>query len=197
MPETKQLMAFLSHARPTPAPFGRKAGRAAGLSWQEIRNRAAMAMQWARGCPGRRRVLTLDGPTVQGGSVRERPWKVAVPGNGNSPARETPIAPWAGELLQHWLQVRAGARIEGDFLFPSTRTGKPWGKESQYKCAKAVLEDAGLDSSEGGSFRLRHTFALRQLRRGFEPEAVARWLGVEPAVMDRYKRVVATPIDIV
>ncbi len=198
MSETKQLMAFLSHARPRPHLSAERRAAQQALSWQEIRNRAAMAMQLGAGLsPGDVRVLTLDGPTVQGGSVRERPWKVAVPGNGNSPARETPIAPWAGELLQHWLQVRAGARIEGDFLFPSTRTGKPWGKESQYKCAKAVLEDAGLDSSEGGSFRLRHTFALRQLRRGFEPEAVARWLGVEPAVMDRYKRVVATPIDIV
>ena len=70
--------------------------------------------------------------------------------------------------------VRVEARVQGDFLFPSTRTGKPWGKESQYKCARAVLQDAGLDSSEGGSFRLRHTFALRQLRRGFGEKTVTQ-----------------------
>jgi integrase len=141
--------------------------------------------------------LPLNSPVSRGGTVRARPWKVVVPGDGNSLPRETPIAPWAGELLQHWLTVRAEARIQGLFLFPSTRSGKPWGKESQYKCARAVLEEAGLDSAEGGSFRFRHTFALRQLRRGFDEPTVAQWLGVEPLVMERYRRVVSAPIDVV
>ena len=78
--------------------------------------------------------------------------------------------------MQHWIQVRAEAAIAGEFLLPSTRTGKPWSKLSHYQCARQVLEDAGLDSSEGGSFRLRHTFAIRQLRRGTDPVQVARWL---------------------
>ena len=60
-----------------------------------------------------------------------------------------------------------------------------------------MLEDARIDSADGGSFRLRHTFALRQLRRGTEPAQVARWLGVEPEVMARYDRVVAGPADVV
>ena len=52
-------------------------------------------------------------------------------------------------------------------LFPSTRsTGKPWGKVAQYNAAKEVLAATGLEDIEGGSFRLRHTFALRQLRKG-------------------------------
>ena len=55
----------------------------------------------------------------------------------------------------------------------------------------------GLNSSEGGSFRLRHTFALRQLRRGFKEKTVAQWLGVEPEVMARYRRVVGAPVDMV
>ena len=43
---------------------------------------------------------------------------------------------------------------------------------------------------EGGAYRLRHTFALRQLRRGKSPDLVAKWLGVvEMRVMDRYRRV--------
>ena len=101
------------------------------------------------------------------------------------------------ELLQHWLRVRAEVGIEGEFLFPSTRSGKPWSKLSHYKCARQVLEDAGLDSSEGGSFRLRHTFALRQLRRGTAPDQVARWLGIEPEAMTKYERVVVAPADVV
>lgn len=196
--EAKHLITFLSDARPRPGLSGARRDSHAAFTWQELRNRCAVALQLGGGLtPGDVRALTLASPISRGGRVRDRPWKVSVPGDGNSAARETPIAPWAGELLQHWLQVRAEARIEGDFLFPSTRTGKQWHKESHYKCAKKVLEDAGIDSREGGSFRLRHTFALRQLRRGFEPETVAAWLGVEPEVMGRYRRVVATPIDVV
>ena len=53
---------------------------------------------------------------------------------------------------------------------------------------ESVKEGQALE--EGGAFRLRHTFALRQLRRGKSPEVVAQWLGVvEMRVMDRYGRV--------
>lgn len=80
----------------------------------------------------------------------------------------------------------------GDFLFPSTRTGKQWSRDSHYMCANKVLEEAGVDSTEGGSFRLRHTFALRQLRRGTSSEQVAMWLGVEPDSMTQYGRLMET-----
>ena len=136
--------------------------------------------------PGDVRGLTLDSPVSQGGRVHGRAWKLHVPGDGNSPARETPVAPWAAELLRHWLTVRAELGIAGPFLFPSTRTGKQWLKPSQYESARRVLEEAVIDSQEGGSFRLRHTFAIRQLRRGTAPEQVARWMGIEPVKMKRY-----------
>jgi len=168
------------------------------FTWQQLRNRVAVSLQLGAGLtPGDVRVLTVHSPTTQGGRTRERPWKIAVPGNGNAPARETPIAPWAGELLQHWLQVRAEMEIAGDYLFPSTRSGKPWSKEAQYKSAKQVFEEAGLDAADGGSFRLRHTFALRQLRRGTDAVQVARWLGVEPDAMAKYRRVVTGPEQVV
>ncbi|MDM0108444.1 tyrosine-type recombinase/integrase [Variovorax sp. J22R24] len=194
--EARHLITYLSNARPRPGLSGARRDSHAAFTWQELRNRTAVALQLGGGLtPGDVRGLTLASPISRGGRVRDRPWKVLVPGDGNSSAHETPIAPWAGELLQHWLQVRAQTRIEGDHLFPSTRSGKPWHKESHYKSAKKVLEDAGIDSREGGSFRLRHTFALRQLRRGFEPEQVAAWLGVEPEAMYRYRRIV--PIDVI
>ena len=130
--------AILSDARPRPGSGGRRDAHAA-FTWQELRNRASVALQLGAGLtPGDVRALTLASPIARGGRVRERPWKVSVPGDGNSPARETPIAPWAGELLQHWLAVRAEARIAGNYPFPSTRTGKPWHKDSQYMCARRV-----------------------------------------------------------
>jgi integrase len=54
-----------------------------------------------------------------------------------------------------------------------------------------------MDSREGGSFRLRHTFAMRQLRRGTPADQVAAWMGVEPAEMRRYERVLPAAVEVV
>ena len=73
-----------------------------------------------------------------------------------------------------------------------TRSGKPWGKVAQYEAARRVLADAGLDADGGGSFRLRHSFALRQLQHGHDAGLVAGWLGVvDPQVMLRYQQALA------
>lgn len=196
--EARHLISFLSNARPRPGLSAQRRDSHLEFTWQELRNRVSVALQLGAGLsPGDVRLLRTQAPTLRGGRTSTRPWKVAVPGNGNAPARETPVAPWAGELLQHWLTVRSDSGILGDFLFPSTRSGKPWSKESQYKTARLVLEEAGLDASEGGSFKLRHTFALRQLRRGTAFDEVARWLGIEPEAMDKYRRVLTSPPDVV
>ncbi len=193
--EARQLIVHVSAARPR---AGRISAALAAMSWQEVRNRASVGLQLGAGLtPGDVRALTVDSPITLGSRVRGRPWKLQVPGNGTSQPRETPIAPWAAELLQYWLQVRQDARVAGAFLFPSTRTGKPWRADSQYMNARQVLEDAGMDSRAGGSFRLRHSFALRQLRRGTLPEQVAQWMGVEPAEMKRYERVLPAHIEVV
>lgn len=195
--EAKELITFLSNARPRPSLNSNRDAHKA-FTWQELRNRTAVALQLGAGLtPLDVRMLTLQSPTSSGGRIRDRPWKLAVPGNGDTPPRETPIAPWAAELLQHWLRIRSDAGIAGNQLFPSTRSGKPWSRDAQYKAARAVLQEAGLDSSEGGSFRLRHTFALRQLRRGTDADQVARWLGIEPEAMSQYQRVVTAPVDVV
>ena len=196
--EARRLITFLSEARPRPGLSASRRHAHRAFSWQQLRNRTALALQLGAGlAPGDVRALDVYAPISTGGRIRDRPWKVAVPGNGNLPARETPIAPWAGELLEHWLQVRTEAHIPGDHLFPSTATGKPWSKEAHYKAAKAVLEEAGLEAGEGGSFKLRHTFALRQLRRGTSVDEVARWLGVDPEAMAKYSRVLIGPADVV
>ena len=53
------------------------------------------------------------------------------------------------------------------------------------------------DCREGGSFRLRHNSAIRQLRRGIAPEQVARWLGIAPVKMKHYERVMQMPVEVV
>ena len=189
--EAKMLVTYLSAVRP-----GRTATK---QPWQEVRNRAAVGLMLGAGItPGEVRALELEDVPSSGGRVKNVPWKLQVKGNGNAPARETPIAPWAGQLLRYWLDIRSEQQVPGSMLFPSTRsTGKPWGKVAQYNAAKEVLLATGLEEVEGGSFRLRHTFALRQLRKGKKPEEVAKWLGVtDPSVMARYQRVILAPVDV-
>ncbi|NML16796.1 tyrosine-type recombinase/integrase [Azohydromonas caseinilytica] len=188
--EAKRLVSYLADSRPRPGGAG---------YWQDLRNRASVALMLGAGLtPGDVRALTLEGVVFDGGRVRELPWKLRLPGNGNSPARETPMAPWAARLLASWLQVRRQQGIPGPMCFPSTKSsGKPWGKVAQYTAARTVLLAAGIEDVEGGSYKLRHTFALRQLRKGKPSHEIARWLGLsDPAMMERYKRILITPVEL-
>ncbi|MEK8051248.1 integrase [Ideonella sp. DXS22W] len=192
--------------------------------WQDLRNVTAAALQLGAGLgPGDVRALTcrdadpalsprhaatgsnqawpdLPPPVADSAATPARTaprlW-VRVPANGNAPTHEAPLAPWATRVLLAWLQLRAQLGIPGDWLLPSTRTGKPWGKVAQYEAGCAVLGAADIPArAAGGSFRLRHSFALRQLERGHAPDTVARWLGVsDPAVMQRYLRWQQRPRD--
>lgn len=171
-------------------------------SWQSLRNRAAVGLQLGAGLtPGDIRLATLSGvasradPPERLGAL---PWKIALPAHGGSPAREAPIAPWAGRLLQSWLDTRQALSITGDMLFPAAASGRPWGKVAQYTAAKAVLDAAGLHEADGGSFKLRHTFALRQLQHGSTPEQVALWMGLrDSAALARHRRLLMAPVNVV
>ncbi len=166
--------------------------------WQTVRNRCAAGLQLGAGLgPGDVRALRLNDVLGVGGlpdlpsTTARPPMHLRVAANGSAPLHVVPIAPWAARALAQWLQLRAQQKLGGDWLFPSTRSGKPWGKVAQYGSVRLVLADAGLDPGAGGSFRLRHSFALRQLQAGHPPETVARWLGViDPAVMARYDRLI-------
>ncbi len=176
--------------------------RSDGLAWQSLRNRTAVALQLGAGLtPGDIRACTVDGVVSHGAGAGARagmPWKVRLPAHGSAPAREAPLAPWAARLLRTWLDTRCALQMAGPVLFPATRAGRPWGKVAQYSAAKAVLTAAGVPDSEGGSFKLRHTFALRQLRRGSAPEDVAQWMGLSNvAALARYQRVLVAPADVV
>lgn len=170
----------------------------AGWTWRELRDRTAVGMQLGAGItPGETRGLTLEQVVIDGGRHTREPWALQLPGNGNFPARQTPLAGWAGRLLARWMLVRQQAGIPGEYVFPSTRSGTQWGKASFTNACRDILAHAGLADPSGGSFRLRHTFALRQLTR-HPPEEVARWLGLQdPQMMERYKRVIYRPVEIV
>lgn len=189
----RALIAFVTQTRaPAEAPGG-------PLPWRVLRDRTAVAMMLGAGLtPGDVRALTLAGVITEGGKRPGIPWKLALPGNGQSPARETPLASWAGRQLAVWLAVRADQSIAGELVFASTSTGKPWSHVGCYKGCKAVLEAAGFaPDAAGGLFKLRHTFALRQLAQGKTDAEVARWLGLQDlTAMARYRRIVSGHVDV-
>jgi integrase len=93
-----------------------------------------------------------------------------------------------------WLSVRREQGIGGSLVFPATMSGKPWKRSSIYLACRSVLERAGVADPDGGSYKLRHTFAIRQLKRGKADAEVAAWLGVHDlAVIARYHRVLDRP----
>ena len=161
--------------------------------WQQLRDRCAVALQLGAGLgPGDVRALQLTDVVSQPDGTTAPRLLLRVPANGSAPAHNAPLAPWAVSLLLRWLTQRQLQAVGGTWLLPSTRSGKPWGKVAQYESVRRVLAAAGLDPDGGGSFRLRHSFALRQLQHGIPDDLLSHWLGIaDPAVVLRYQRVLA------
>lgn len=163
-------------------------------SWKALRDRAAVAVMLGAGlAPGDTRALALEGCKRNAQGII---WKLSVPGDGNGPARESPIAEWASELLEAWLTLRSQLVIPGASVFPGTRNGRSWGKSSLFESVTQLLEDAGYPGRSG--MALRHSFALRQLKQGVSVDELQTWLGLkEGGMLDRYRRMVFGPVQVV
>jgi site-specific recombinase XerD len=191
----REAAALVRHLLATRPRLGRVA---TPHMWQDQRNRAMVAVMLGSGVtPGESRDLRIGSVSHERRGDIELPRQIRVEGHERTPGRDAPIVGWAGHVLAHWLSTRADMNIPGEHLFVSTRSGKPIGKVAQYEAVQRVLEASGLPESlvRGGSYRLRHTFALRAIRRGNEATEVARWLGIDATEMARYQRLVVRPID--
>ena len=169
------------------------------MTWKTVRDRTAVALMLGAGlAPGDVRSLQMDGviTAAAGAPAYRGNWRSQA--TGNSPARETPIADWAGRQLAFWLRIRAQQGMPGNYVFP---IDDEWHAVVAHALLRsqprrARCSPAGQDS--GGLFKLRHTFALRQLRKGKSEEDVARWLGLlDVSSMTRYRRIVSTYQDLV
>jgi integrase len=188
--QARHLVKWLLDAGASASMRGAKAG-----SWQSLRNRCAAGLHLGAGLtPADLRALSTASVVLSGGRVPGLPWRVLVPAHGAVSSRVVPVANWSGRLLQQWLARRAEQLLPGELLFPGTRRGGAWSKVSHYEAMAATLLAAGVAAPRGGSYVLRHTFALRQLRRGTDAAEVARWLGVtDPGVMARYQGLAFDP----
>lgn len=166
--------------------------------WQTVRNRTGVALQRGAGLtPLEVRMLKVSSVFVDLDTTRG-PWKVRAPASESVQAHDAPLARWARPLLAYWMQLRTELGIPGDWLLPSTKSGKPWGKTAQFDSVADVFESAGLTGLKGGSYRLRHTFAVRQLARPeCTEEKVAQWLGIDAKEMSRYRGILMAAVDVV
>lgn len=196
--EDQILVSFFKSTVPPDSPDSDPDSVILHLRWQDIRNRTSVALQRGAGLtPLEIRTLKLNSVHFERGSDLA-PWKIKVPATESARPHDTPLTDWAQALLVYWMRVRTELGIPGDWLFPSTRAGKPWGKTAQFNAVAEVLADAGLVGLKGGSYRLRHTFALRQLARPKNTaEMVAEWLGVEADEMSRYRGLMMAPVEVV
>ncbi len=191
--EAKKLILFLLASVP------REDGEGAPEDWSTLRIKASLALMLGAGVtPGEVRSLSTQTLVSEGGRRGDLVWKVRVPADGSSKAREVPVPIWAGRVLAYWMRVRSTEGIAGHYLFPSTRSGKPWSKTIHYTSTRRMLEEAGwsAEDAKGGNFKLRHTFALRHLSKGVSEEQVAQWLGISDLTkMARYRKVLMPVVE--
>ena len=169
----RKLVDFLTASLP------RSGRRGALRTWKELRDATAVALLLGGGLTPREvRDLKNDDVTIEKGSHRAN--YVVVKAHGQTPRREVPLAQWAARVLTQWVATRSDHGFEGEWLLPSTNQGSQWKKSTQNKAVEAVLDLAQLDDDEhrGGCFRLRHTYALRQLARGTSLEELGNLLGL-------------------
>ena len=161
--------------------------------WQRIRNSTGVALQLGAGLtPLEIRMLGISSVI----SDAHGPWKVRAPASARVQVHDAPVARWARGILANWMRVRSELAIPSEWLLPSTKSGKPWGKTAHFDSVAGVLDDAGLKGFKGGSYRLRHTFAIEQLSKPENTEAgVAAWLGVDVVEIKRYRELIMAPVE--
>lgn len=169
--------------------------------WVHLRNNAMIGVMLGAGLkPGETLSLTLR--AIGFGGVQSEtgrmPIKLSLAGHAASAARETPLAPYARQVLAAWLAVRATLAVRDDIVFPSGRHGGVLAKTTLYRHYGALLIDAGIWTDKRGAHALRHTFAVRNLQKGRSVQTISDWLGLETVdSADRYRRIVSGEVNVI
>lgn len=169
--------------------------------WIHLRNNAMVGVMLGAGLkPGETLGLSLRaiGFSGVGSESRREPIKLSLAGHAASAARETPLAPYARQVLAAWLAVRATLAPHDDIVFPSGRHGGVLAKTTLYRHYGALLAAAGIWTDKRGAHALRHTFAVRNLKKGRSVQTISDWLGLETVdSAERYRRIVSGDVNVI
>lgn len=167
------------------------------VDWKDVRNAAAAALMLGSGlAPGQVRALRLQdiyvGQSSKDDGLKNLPWRLTVLADGSCPEHHAPVAEWAGRLLTVWLDLRESLQMNAPQVFVATASGKAWSHPACHRAMVTLLDQAGIDG--GTPFRLRHTFAARQLLAGHSETQVAEWMGyTDTTPMRRYRHLITSP----
>jgi site-specific recombinase XerD len=167
-------------------------------TWARLRNQAMVAVMLGGGLkPGETVALPLTAIHYQGEA--RLPYKLVLPARDRTPARETPLAPYARQVLAAWLAKRGELGLEGTAAFPARRRGGGILTNRMLLAHYAsLLEEAHVILEKHGALALRHSFAVRNLKGGKPLAHVQHWLGVEtPEWAGRFRRKVTGETSVV
>lgn len=133
----------------------------------ELRDRVLCAVMLGAG------LKTTEALTLKVGALhfdtdadrkRYKAWKITVPGSGNYPPRDTPLAEYAQYCLSEWMRIGKSMGLLWDddaFLFPNERDGGPMDKSRFHHRWKDILGQLGLVGYSPHA--LRNTWAVSNL----------------------------------
>jgi len=187
------------------------------IDWQDLRACAALSLHLGCGLTSKEvrnlrlcHVHTEGRPNTLSPGL---PWKVHVVASGPSPAHDVPLPAWSMRALGAWMTVRArldpslnfgrpnytANAQETDFVFPGKASGTQWSRDGHYRSCLQYLAEIGISCEKGGLYRLRHTFAVRQLQ--IKKRSIAEiqsWLGLRtPQEVERYRSIVLKELAVI
>lgn len=158
--------------------------------WRSVRDAAIAAVLLGAGL----KVYEATAMRTQWVHGRFPDYVIEVPQVGISRVHRIPLAPFAADCLNSWMDLRRDLSLVQPLMFVgSLKEGRlqsaagALDKSTVYRRIKAILVAAGVDVPRMGGRTLRNTYAAKALSDGASPELVEERLGLrESKSMERY-----------
>lgn len=162
------------------------------VSWRDIRDQAMIVLIIGSGLYASE-ITSLQLPQLM---LNAQPPYIHIPAHGKVPERKAPIAPFAREALQRWVQIRAELPLPSNekTVFVSGKGGRML-PATLYRKVQRTLAQTSLQAHGGrGPQVLRNSFLMRQLARKKPVTVVQQWAGhVETKSTLRFRSLVVNP----
>jgi integrase len=178
-----QLQQFLSALPDPQAPSG-SGKKCPYTPWKRERDRALLCMIAGAGLkPAEAIGMTVDefDATPMLGGEHDGYFRLSLKPAGKHPTsfgHAAYLDPALAPDILTWLRARRLLRIEGELLFPSTRTGKALSQATVYLLTKKTFERAGIAVMRSGGRTLRNSYAVREIQRAVDKHELKAMLGL-------------------